>query len=366
MRDDAIFDLAVIGSGPGGASAAITAARANARVILFEKGTLPRQRVCGEFVSSESLTLLSGLLRPKDRSLLSGAVHIANARIFIDDREVALPVHPPAASIARFDLDLALWNSAREAGVCGSNTLVQRISGTGPFELTTSDQTYSARAVVNASGRWSNLNARTALPSAEKFIGIKAHFAEPDPHPSVDLYFFDGGYCGVQPVDLAGTRKDNRVNASAMVRADVGTSLAEVFARHPRLRLRSDTWQRLCPEVTTSPLIFGRPRPVSGSVLSVGDAAAFVDPFVGDGISLALRSGALAAHSLVEFFVNKITLAQAAVNYSHAYNEKLAPVFRASSRVRRLVRLPHPVRASLVYALSKAPSVGRWMVRNTR
>jgi flavin-dependent dehydrogenase len=56
------FDLAVIGGGPAGASAAITAARAGASVLLLERGKLARQRVCGEFVSAASLTLQGDLL----------------------------------------------------------------------------------------------------------------------------------------------------------------------------------------------------------------------------------------------------------------------------------------------------------------
>ena len=38
----------------------------------------------------------------------------------------------------------------------------------------------------------------------EKWLGVKAHFAEPPSEPSVDLYFFEGGYCGVQPVTVTG------------------------------------------------------------------------------------------------------------------------------------------------------------------
>ena len=46
---------------------------------------------------------------------------------------------------------------------------------------------------------------RNSRRAGRKWLGIKAHFAEAHrPRPSVDLYFFDGGYCGVQPVNVAG------------------------------------------------------------------------------------------------------------------------------------------------------------------
>jgi choline dehydrogenase-like flavoprotein len=49
------YDLIVIGAGPAGCAAAITAARTGASVLLHERGHFPRHKVCGEFVSAESL-----------------------------------------------------------------------------------------------------------------------------------------------------------------------------------------------------------------------------------------------------------------------------------------------------------------------
>src|SRR5579864_5781163 len=111
------FDLAVIGGGPAGTSAAITAARTGARVLLLERGRLPRQRVCGEFVSAESLELLADLLDRTAPALLHQALRIPEARLFFDGHTVPAQVDPPAASIARFDLDSALWRAAENEGV---------------------------------------------------------------------------------------------------------------------------------------------------------------------------------------------------------------------------------------------------------
>jgi len=75
------YDLIVIGGGPAGTSSAITAARAGAGVLLLERGRLPRQRVCGEFVSAESLALLAGLLGRTAADLQQRAVQIPEARL---------------------------------------------------------------------------------------------------------------------------------------------------------------------------------------------------------------------------------------------------------------------------------------------
>lgn len=369
-----LYDLIVIGGGPAGASAAISAAREGASVVLLDRGRFPRHKVCGEFVSAESLGLLKELLDSQHAALIQDAVRIPRARIFLDGRTLKAPVDPPAASIARFDLDAALWHSAVGAGVdARQQTTVQSVAGSGPFRVITAGEEFETRALVNATGRWSNLNlapAENGLRS-EKWLGVKAHFTEPASQPTsgpaVDLYFFDGGYCGVQPVGVTGDNSGSaRVNASAMVRADVASSLPEVFDRHPALRERSRNWSLLSEPVSTSPLIFRDPQPEREGVLMVGDAAGFVDPFVGDGISLALRSGSLAARCLKPLFAGQASLSDAARRYRQAYKESLLPVFRASSKIRRLLVLPGYVRRPVLSVLESSPTITGYLVRKTR
>jgi len=363
-----MYDVIVIGGGPAGSSAAITAAQSGARVLLFERGRFPRQKVCGEFVSAESLSLLENLLDAKHHSWLRDAIRIPRTRVFLEDRVLQATVQPAAASIARLDLDDALWSSTGARGVeTGQQVTVQAVRGSGPFVVRSSAGDFETRAVVNASGRWSNLNP-TPPPSADRsrWIGIKGHFEEASPQASVDLYFFDGGYCGVQPVELRADSTSGRVNACAMVRADVASTLVEVFQQHPALLERSRQWRQLGDPVGTSPLLFREPQPERDGILRVGDAAGFVDPFVGDGISLALRSGALAVQCLVPFFRGETDLADASQRYCDEYALRFGAVFQNSSKIRRLLRLPPAVRGPMVALLTKVPAVTEYLVRRTR
>ncbi len=362
-----MYDLIVIGGGPAGTSAAITCARNGARVLLLERGRFPRHKVCGEFVSAESLDLLAGLLSPQDESLLADAVRISRARVFLDGRMIETPVDPPAASISRLNLDAALWNSAEQCGVeARQQVVVQTISRTGPFLVKTSVGKFESRALVNASGRWSNLNCTSVdrQSTRVKWLGLKGHFAEPSPLASVDLYFFEGGYCGVQANITGGVEQS--VNTCAMVRADVANTLPEVFSCHPALHERSRRWKPLSDPVSTSPLVFREPQPERAGMLMAGDAAAFVDPFVGDGISLALRSGSLAGESLRPFFAGNISLAEAVRNYCSAYERRLAPVFRMSSKLRRMLSLPQIIRTPILSLLEKSPAIKQYLVSKTR
>jgi len=356
------FDVAVVGAGPAGTSAAITAARLGAKVVLLESVEFPRHKVCGEFVSSESLDILRDLLRGAAGAdeLFQSAPTIDQTRLFLAGRVVTARVTPSALSIPRYDLDNCLWHAAKQAGVeSRSSCEVRAIHGTGPFRLETAAGKVSTRTVVVAAGRWSKFMSPSALPSGPKWIGIKAHYREQPPACSTDLYFFDHGYCGVQPV--AG----DAVNACAMVRSDRATSLEEVFALHPALAERSRNWQPIMEAVTTAPLLHLPAHPIRDNMTFVGDAAAFIDPFVGDGISIALRSGRLAARCLRSFLVGAGSLSSGVTAYGGEYMQQFVPLITAASQIRSVLSWPAAARM-FAFELLRVPGVMPYIVRRTR
>jgi len=358
------YDLIVMGGGPGGTSAAITAAREGWRVLLVERGRFPRHKVCGEFVSTESLALLKWLLGDSQQDLLGRALPLSESRLLLDGRMVRVPVNPPAASIARYDLDLALWNAAECAGVTAlQETTVQGIEGENPFRVATSAGEFCGRAVINATGRWSNLRRAGNHSTGTRWLGLKAHF-HGDLQPTVDLYFFEGGYCGVQPV--RSPDGSTLLNACALVRPGVAATLEEVLYRHPLLAARSRCWRVVFAPVSTFPVILRQPIPVSGSVLNAGDAAGFVDPFVGDGIALALRGGNIAASNLFAFLHGQSQLKQSLERYQRDYRHSLRPAYRASSLLRRFLGVPRGLRGALLSACESSPSLARYLVQASR
>ncbi len=355
----ATYDFAIAGGGPAGCAAALRAARAGARVLLLERGRYPRQKVCGEFLSAQGASLLQDLDSSLATRLLEAVPRISRARLFVDGKTVEMPIEPAAASVTRLALDVAMWRACAEVGVdCRKQTAVERVSGDGPFQIASSAGTFASRSFLVAAGRWSNLRGHTP-DSSQRWIALKAHFHEPSPPASVDLYFFDAGYCGVQAVGA------ETVNACAMVRAEAARTLPEVFRLHAELKRRSRTWQPVSEAVSTSPLVFTAPSPIDGCTLYAGDAAGFIDPFLGDGMSLALRSGVLAADCLVDFWSSRINLAQAAGKYGRRYRRELLPLFRNASLLRRSLSLPPALRKPLVSLLNAGP-LARWVVERTR
>lgn len=365
-----MYDLIVIGGGPAGCAAALTTARSGASVLLLERGEFPRQKVCGEFVSAESVGVLEKLLAAEDHFLITSAPRIGEARLFFHGAEIRADILPPALSIARFDLDQALWRSSILAGAdarCSSTVRAVELRNSSTFHVVTTTESFSAKAVINASGRWSSLTATNRRGSlrGERWIGLKGHFLETSCPDSVDVYFFEGGYCGVQPV--AGRNgRGARVNVCAMVKSETARNLAQVFGCHPGLARRSAYWEPASEPVSTSPLVFHPPEPLTGNMLQVGDAASFVDPFIGDGISLALRSGKLAGECLREFFLGESSLEQAAAEYSELYRKFFSPVVRASSCLRGMLRWPASIRMPALQLLKRAPLLTRQLVKLTR
>ena len=356
------FDLAVIGGGPAGTAAAITGARLGARVVLFEARDFPRHKVCGEFVSGEALELLAGLLQevPEGRLLLDSAPQINRARLFLGKHSIEAPICPAARSITRYDLDAQLWHAAQAAGVVArASCEVSAVTGDGPFQLTMPGSLFNAAAVIVAAGRWSQLTPDRILPPGPRWIGVKGHFREPHASRTTDLYFFQRGYCGVQPL------ASDVVNACAMVRSDCATTLEESFQLHPKLAERAAGWTPVTQPVSTAPLVYRDIQPVRGSILYAGDAAAFIDPFVGDGISIALRSGRLASECICRFLAGKISRSESVAAYQRGYTQQFAPLFATSSRIRSLLSLPEASRAA-AFQLLRLPGVMPYLIRKTR
>jgi menaquinone-9 beta-reductase len=348
------FDVAVVGGGPAGTAAAITAARAGRSVLLLDKSRFPRNKVCGEFVSAESVALLRSLLGEHTSALMDSPPRISHADLFLQGRTLRIPISPPAVSISRFALDHALWHTASAAGVeAREQVTVLGVEDAGEGLLVrASNAEFRARAVINAGGRWSELSRYSA---DDGWIGLKAHFTEAQPRPGVQLYFFTDGYCGVQPAGAG------EINVCGMVTARSARRLHELLGLEPGLKARSRTWQQSTETVTTFPLVFRRETPVRGKVINVGDAAAFVDPFIGDGISIALQTGALAGRLLC----SAVDAETAAERYARAYYTSVSPVLRRAAQLRRLIQ-ERKVFGSVASMAMRSPWISGWAVNTTR
>jgi flavin-dependent dehydrogenase len=366
------FDVAVVGAGPAGSTAARTLASAGRRVVLIEKDTLPRQKLCGEFLSAEAVARLSAWGLRREVARLQGE-EIRAAALFGPRRCLArFPLPSTSFGVSRLRLDQVLAEAAEAAGAeVRTGCRVERIQGRigETFELQARDGTmFRARAVVAAWGR-----SRAPLEEAKEPVrkrrrtsfGWKRHLRGDSAHLAgrVHLYLFEGGYCGLSRVEdgvvnFAGIASEVEIRHSGRGWQGFTERLVE---RHAPLR------RHLAGLVPDGPFVGGPAagivsrRPLVRGIFAAGDAAGERDPFTGDGQATALAAGRLAAEILDDFLLGRVS----AIRAQREYARRWSRLYKRSAVWDRAIRiaLSHPQAARL---LSIAPGLGPIAFRRTR
>ena len=303
-----LIDTLVIGGGLAGSAAAITLARAGHAVTLVEKESQPHHKVCGEFLSHEALTFLRNL--GVDVADL-GAVPIESVRLAggLGVSETALPF--PAMSLTRKKLDEEMLRIAASSGaVIHRGRRVQTLErGLQGWNAVVEDgSTLAARTVFQASGKH-DLYARARLSGSQSDLVAFKMYWRLAPEQSqqlksyVELCLYRGGYAGLQLVE------DGVANLCCLIRRSEFQRLGGKWqtllqamkddCRHLNQRLTGAEPQLARP-LAISAIPYGFIRAESDGLWHLGDQAAVIPSFTGDGMSIALHSGCLAASMLLQ------------------------------------------------------------------
>ena len=311
-----VVDVAVIGAGPAGAAAAIDLARGGCDVAVFDKATFPRDKCCGDGLTTGALRELEDLgLSPSGVASWT-AIHGFTVRS-PSGRTVEFPF--PAGGLfgavsRRRDLDAALVDLARAAGAkvhegCGFEDL--RWSDDGVIVRLEGREAVAARYVIGADGMWSPVRKSVGL-AEPGYLGEWHAFRQylrTDREAARRLWvWFEPdllpGYAWSFPLP-GGT-----VNVGFGIRRTPGAptrSMAETW-RHllevPHIRdvLGSDPQPEAAHRAWPIPARLPQAvvRAAGGRVLLVGDAARATDPMTGEGIGQALETGRAAARAILE------------------------------------------------------------------
>jgi len=307
-------DVAIVGAGPAGASSALHLARfapsIARRTILLERSSHPRPKLCGGGLVNDVDVLLENL--GLDLSEVPHA-DAAWANLFFRGKGLTMRLGEIAFHVVRrADLDAWLIARVRDCGVkIRENTLVKRIE---PVEdgvvLHTSTGTVRARAVIGADG--SKGCVRRMVPGSARGTVARLIEVVTPPHAprglsSTDALFEFGnvpagiqGYSWSFPMDIDGQAMRNwGVYDSRMLgptrTGSLISYLAEDLARHDldidHFQIKGHPIRLFSPKSTLS----------SPRIVLAGDAAG-ADPLLGEGISIALGYGELAAHAVAEAF----------------------------------------------------------------
>ncbi|HEX5412084.1 MAG TPA: NAD(P)/FAD-dependent oxidoreductase [Terriglobia bacterium] len=375
-----MLDLAIIGGGPAGTLAALEARHHGLRVALWDRDRFPRDKVCGEFISSEARPILES----KIPGTVPEGAEIYDAQ-FITNRGVSrtFGLPHPALGLSRRRLDHELWKTAEAAGVeAHGSEAVRRVRAPEPggnradaWEIETADGSVrAAKSLIIACGRWwaveglSSPASRPGLTARGDWIGAKAHFAGIPRRNRVEMYLFRGGYCGLAPVENGAcnvcclVHRQQVRQTTLKVQEGFAAWLAQV-SRLPVLATRLRDAVQVSPVVTTSPVHLARRQAVQSGALMVGDASGFLDPFTGEGISMALHSGRLAGQAVAGAIIQGLDGQMAAENYRRNLSKAVRRGYWVAATARRLIQCPEWIRGPVTAPL---PWLGGRLVRETR
>jgi flavin-dependent dehydrogenase len=301
-------EVVIVGGGLAGSSAACILARAGHQALLLERDPEPRHKVCGEFLSIEAQTYLANLGIDLDRL---GASRISRLRLFHrgHEAEVALPF--VARGLSRKVLDEALLQQAISLGARVSRgAAAKSISAQSSFSRIAANPLgeICADTVLVATGKHDVRGVRRKTAgSMNDLIGFKAHYRVSDGQRaalagSVEIILFTGGYAGLQ-----------------MIEQDIA-NLCLVVPRR-RFDEAGKSWDNLidrisgeCPHLADrlqkANMLFAKPLAIfqipygflhqpdptePQGLFRLGDQAGVIPSFTGEGMSMALHSGCLAA-----------------------------------------------------------------------
>jgi len=301
------WDVVIIGAGPAGAMAACSLGDRGLRVLLVDRQSFPRKKVCGGCLSAAAVQLLaqSGI----DSNIKSlGAEPVNRMDLRCGSAGFGFDL-PPGLAITRAALDSALSEAAVQRGATFLDSVSASLGDVSPKGDTRTvcftDRgqnlgTVASPVVIVASG----LN-RSCLPGNNEFeqhmtrhsrMGLGTTIdCQDDNYPpgQIHMAIGIGGYVGLARVE------DGKLNVAAALDASYLRSCGDSSQATGRLldqcgypdveQLATAHWQGTAP-LTTRIL-----RPVGQRVFILGDAAGYVEPFTGEGMTWALATGAAIA-----------------------------------------------------------------------
>jgi flavin-dependent dehydrogenase len=346
----------IVGGGPAGASAAIALARGGAMPVLVDRSAGERDLVCGGFLGWDALAALTRL--GLDPAAL-GARPIHRLRLAAGGRAVETALPRAAAGLSRRRLDAALLRLAEEAGAAVLRGRAARAIEGDCVRLDDGTE-MAADAIFLATGKHELRGAVREIGSRPLSVGLRAALP-PSPALSaalagtIELHLYDGGYAGLLLQEDGAANLCLSVSRARMA-AGREALLAELMAEAPLLAERiggamPEAWEAIAG------VPYGwRARQAEPGRYRVGDQAAVIASLAGDGIAVALASGAAAARAYLD--------GAGAVAYQRAFAGRAKLPLAIAELLRHMAEAP--LRRRLMMRLARVPGLAKAAARLTR
>jgi geranylgeranyl reductase family protein len=323
FESDHISDFLIVGGGPAGATAAYYMAKAGKSVILIDRQTFPRDKVCGDFVSQIAIAELDkmGITQLPEFNDASNVIN--SASVFLDGKELASTAMPllaelsqPGRVIPRKILDNWILDAAKKAGVTVlENVLVKDfVVENNQVRVTTQDKEganhiFHSRLLIGADGNNSLISRimhGNSLPQANRIIGLRGYFENvKGPSDRADMHFSSKsfpGYCWLFPTVQGEANIGIGVLLETMPKEDNPKELLDQLIHQDENIKQRLADAKLKGTIQSWPInVYNPHMEITGErVMLVGEAAGLVNPINGEGIQYALLSGRWAAETALK------------------------------------------------------------------
>lgn len=342
--NEIVYDTAIIGGGLAGLTLSIKLAQAGRSVILFEKEQYPFHKVCGEYISMESWDYLQGLGLPlKDMNLpfIQKLVVTSPSGNIL---QAGLPLG--GFGISRFKIDNDLKNIAIEKGVtllvnCKADDVVFEKE---TFLIQTNIGLYRSKVCCGSFGKRSNLDVKWKRQfitrhnnKLNNYIGVKYHVETNIDPGTIALHNFKDGYCGISRIEGNRYCLCYLTNAENLIRSGSIEKMEQtILSANPFLKNIFENSRKLYHQpLSISQISFDKKSQVENHMLMVGDAAGMITPLCGNGMSMAIHAGKIAAGFITDFLDGKVSRKEMEENYVREWKIQFEKRLKAGRMIQR-------------------------------
>jgi len=295
--------IIVIGGGLAGIISSIRLASAGFFVTIIEKKKYPFHRVCGEYISNETIPFLKsfGLYPEKFNPPKIDQLQITS----VNGKQVVLDLNLGGFGISRFSFDYFLFKKALEAGVEVLEEEVTKATfDSEKFSVVTSKRKIEADLVLGCYGKRSKLDIvlnRSFIKKRSPYIGVKYHIRTDHPINRISLHNFSDGYCGISNIEDGKSTLcylSHRDNVKEF--GNIPDLEQNVLFKNPYIKsiFKNSEFLFDRPE-TINEISFETKQPVEDHILMLGDAAGMITPLCGNGMAMAIHSAKIASDLII-------------------------------------------------------------------
>ena len=311
MKNITTFDVIIIGGGLAGLTNAIHLSKFKQRVLLIEKSSYPKHKVCGEYISNEVLPYLNSLgIDP----IKEGAKQISKVQVSTTKGNLIKGELPLGGfGMSRYFLDSLLLKKALFNGVQVLKDSVDSIVfRKGVFTVQTKDsKSFQSKVTIGAFGKRSVLDQkmnREFIKKKSPYLAVKIHVKGDFPENLIALHNFKGGYCGVSKVE------NNLINLCYITEYNSFKKHKNITDFQHQVVFKNKHLKKIFEEsnpvfkkpLTISQISFETKKPVENHIIMCGDTAGMIHPLCGNGMGMAITSARLASIRILQFLNGEI------------------------------------------------------------